>query len=46
VFVLVAAVLLYYTFQENLRLSIWGCVLILSGIPVFAYFSRKRAQAE
>src|ERR1022692_4047000 len=28
VFVLVAAVLLYYTFQENLRNSIWGCGLI------------------
>jgi APA family basic amino acid/polyamine antiporter len=46
VFVLVAAVLLYYTFQENLRNSIWGCGLILSGIPVFLWFARKRAQAE
>ena len=46
VFVLVAAVLLYFTFTQNLRNSIYGCVLILSGIPVFAYFSRKRAQAE
>ena len=31
VFVLVAAVLLYFTFTENLRNSVWGCVLILSG---------------
>jgi APA family basic amino acid/polyamine antiporter len=46
VFVLVAAVLLYYTFQENLRNSIWGCGLILSGIPVFLWFARKRARAE
>jgi len=45
VFVLVAAVLLYYTFMENPRNSIYGCALILSGIPVFAYFARKRAQA-
>ena len=42
VFVIVAAVLLYFTFTENLRNSIWGCVLILSGIPVFLYFARKR----
>jgi len=42
VFVLVAAVLLYFTFTQNLRNSIYGCILILSGIPVFAYFARKR----
>jgi APA family basic amino acid/polyamine antiporter len=46
VFVLVAAMLLYYTFQENLRNSVWGCGLILSGIPVFLWFARKRVQAE
>jgi APA family basic amino acid/polyamine antiporter len=45
VFVVVAAVLLYYTFQENLRLSMWGCVLILSGIPIYVYFARKRARS-
>jgi len=43
VFVLVAAVLLYYTFTANLRNSIWGCVLILSGIPIFVYFARKKS---
>jgi APA family basic amino acid/polyamine antiporter len=42
VFVIVAAVLLYFTFTENLRNSIWGTVLILSGIPFFVYFARKR----
>ena len=42
VFVIVAAVLLYYTFMENVRNSIWGCVLILSGIPIFLYFARKK----
>ena len=41
VFVLVAAVLLYFTFAQNLRNSLYGCALILSGIPVFAYFARK-----
>jgi basic amino acid/polyamine antiporter, APA family len=45
-FVVVAALLLYYTFQENLRNSIWGCLLILSGIPIFLWFARKGAQAE
>ena len=45
-FVIVAAVLLYYTFTANLRNSIWGCALILSGIPIFAWFARRRTQAE
>jgi hypothetical protein len=40
--VIVAAVLLYYTFMENVRNSIWGCVLILSGVPIFLYFARKK----
>src|SRR5208283_395434 len=44
-FVIVAAVLLYFTFTQNLRNSIWGCVLIVSGIPIFAVFARKRAGA-
>ncbi len=44
-FVLVAAVLLYYTFTENLRNSAWGCAVILAGIPVFACFARKRGAA-
>jgi APA family basic amino acid/polyamine antiporter len=46
VFMLVAAVLLYFTFTENLRNSIWGCLLILSGVPIYAYFASKRTQVE
>src|SRR5712671_6733414 len=42
VFILVAAALLYYTFTENLRNSAAGVLVILAGIPVFAYFSRRR----
>jgi APA family basic amino acid/polyamine antiporter len=45
VFIMVAAVLLYYTFKENLRNSIWGCVVILAGVPVFGYFARKKAMS-
>ena len=41
-FVFVAAVLLYYTFTANLWNSILGCVVILSGIPVFVYFARMK----
>jgi len=41
VFVIVAAVLLYFT-----RNSIYGCALILSGIPIFLYFSRRRSLAS
>jgi APA family basic amino acid/polyamine antiporter len=42
VFVLVSAALLYYTFTDNLASSGWGCVAILSGVPVFYYFARRR----
>lgn len=44
-FVLVSAVLLYYTFTDNLRNSALGCLVILAGVPVFSYFSRKRARS-
>lgn len=41
-FVAASAVLLYYTFADNLRNSVLGCLVILAGAPVFYYFSRKR----
>jgi APA family basic amino acid/polyamine antiporter len=41
-FVLAAAVLLYYTFTDNLRNSALGCVVILAGVPVFYGFTRRR----
>ena len=41
-FVLASALLLYYTFSDNLRNSAWGCLVILAGIPVFYAFARKR----
>ena len=46
VFVIVAAVLLYFTFTENIRNSVYGCVLILSGVPIFVYFAWRRKQNE
>jgi basic amino acid/polyamine antiporter, APA family len=42
VFVAVSAALLYYTFKSDLRNSTYGLLVILSGIPVFFYFSRRR----
>src|SRR5579864_4834876 len=42
-FIITAAVLLYYTFTSNLRNSIAGVVVILLGIPVYLWFARKRA---
>jgi basic amino acid/polyamine antiporter, APA family len=42
-FVLASALLLYYTFTDNLRNSALGCVVILAGIPVFYAFARRRA---
>ncbi|HLB91668.1 MAG TPA: amino acid permease [Terriglobales bacterium] len=44
-FVLVAAALLYYTFTDNLKSSVGGCVAILAGVPVFYFFARRRAMA-
>jgi APA family basic amino acid/polyamine antiporter len=42
-FVLASALLLYYTFTDNLRNSALGCAVILAGIPVFYAFARRRA---
>jgi APA family basic amino acid/polyamine antiporter len=41
-FVLASALLLYYTFTDNLRNSALGCLAILAGVPVFYGFARKR----
>ena len=46
-FIAAAAVLLYYTFTENLRNSAWGVAVIAAGIPIYAYFAgRKRATSS
>ena len=42
VFVSVSVVLLYYTFTDNLESSVWGSIAILSGIPAFYYFARRK----
>lgn len=41
-FVLVSALLLYYTFTDNLRNSAVGCLVILAGVPVFYSFAWRR----
>jgi len=40
-FIAASAFLLYYTFTENLKYSGIGLLVILAGIPVFFYFSRR-----
>ncbi len=45
-FVLSAALLLYYTFTDNLRNSVTGCLVILAGIPVFYAFARRRTEGQ
>lgn len=40
-FIAASAVLLYYSFIENLKNSIVGTAVILLGIPVFYYFARR-----
>jgi APA family basic amino acid/polyamine antiporter len=44
-FVITSSALLYYTFTENLRNSGLGVLVILAGIPIFLYFSRRRGEA-
>jgi APA family basic amino acid/polyamine antiporter len=41
-FIAAAAILLYYTFTENLRNSAWGVGVILAGAPIYLYFERKK----
>ncbi len=41
-FVATSALLLYYTFTDNLRNSAFGTLAILAGIPVFFAFARRR----
>jgi APA family basic amino acid/polyamine antiporter len=43
-FVLASAMLLYYTFTDNLRNSALGCLVILAGVPVFYAFARRRGE--
>jgi basic amino acid/polyamine antiporter, APA family len=41
-FIVTAAVLLYYTFTSNIRNSLGGVIVILLGIPVYLWFARQR----
>lgn len=43
-FVAASALLLYYTFTDNLRYSAEGCAAILAGVPIFYFFKRKRVE--
>jgi basic amino acid/polyamine antiporter, APA family len=45
-FVAASALLLYYTFTDNLRDSSLGLLVIAAGVPVFYYFSRRRNDAS
>jgi len=46
VFVAVAAAFLSYTFIGNWPNSGYGVLVILAGIPLFAYFSSRRRRRE
>ena len=45
VFIIAAAVLLYFTFTENIRNSAWGVLVIVAGVPIYGYFARKKRLA-
>ena len=42
VFIAVAGLLLYYTFSGDWPNSLYGLLVILAGIPVFAWFRKRR----
>jgi APA family basic amino acid/polyamine antiporter len=41
-FIAAAAVLLFYTFMQNLRNSALGLLVIAAGIPIFYWYKRRR----
>ena len=45
-FIVAAAVLLYFTFTDKSNHSGAGTVVILLGIPVYYYFAGKKAQSK
>ena len=45
-FVIAAAVLLYYTFTENIRNSAWGLAVIAAGWPIYLYFSKNKKRVK
>lgn len=45
-FILASALLLYYTFTENLAYSGIGSLVILAGIPLFLFFQRRNADSS
>ena len=45
-FVIASAVLLYYTFSDNLRNSLLGTMVILAGVPVFYIFAGQQKHAR
>jgi APA family basic amino acid/polyamine antiporter len=45
IFIVVAAVLLYYTFRTDWPNSFYGLLVILAGVPVFSWFRSRRAHS-
>jgi APA family basic amino acid/polyamine antiporter len=45
-FVAASAVLLYFSFTENVRNSAFGTLVIVAGIPVYLYFAKRRRTAS
>jgi APA family basic amino acid/polyamine antiporter len=41
-FIAASALLLFFTFRQNLKYSAWGLAVILGGIPIFYAFARRR----
>jgi APA family basic amino acid/polyamine antiporter len=46
VFIAASAVLLYYTFTDNVRNSLLGLLVMLAGVPVYLVFARRQHAAR
>lgn len=45
-FVLCSAVLLFYTFKQNVKNSAWGSLVMAAGIPVYYIFASRKKPAQ
>jgi APA family basic amino acid/polyamine antiporter len=45
-FIAISAILLCYTFAENLRNSVVGLIVMVAGVPVFYAFARSKRRAS
>jgi amino acid transporter len=46
IFVLCSAVLLFYTFKQNVKNSAWGSLVMLAGVPIYYLFASRKEKTR